>query len=151
MNNVSRQKSVQLNKALKLVSRSTSRASKEPPMWVSSHSEKLTTAVVKGQQIRPVMNLHPKNMTMCKLLTNLPPKNMMARRWCSYTSSSYPESNSNMGKAVNQSVSLSEALIQINGIGNRTAFMTQADLTNAKRVVTKMGSSVVTRCGEWRE
>lgn len=35
MNNITRQKSVQLNKAVKLISRSTSKTSKEPPMWVT--------------------------------------------------------------------------------------------------------------------
>jgi len=75
MNNITRQKSVQLNKAVKLISRSTSKTSKEPPMWV--------TPIIKTAQAKMSRLQDGKSNQRPKLLSNLPPKNMMSRRWCS--------------------------------------------------------------------
>jgi len=82
-----------------------------------------------------------------KLLRDLPPKNMMTRRWCSSNSARLFSMgpSTTVGQAINSSVTLSQALIQMDGNNKSNAFMTRADLVNAKRVVIKMGSAVVTR------
>ena len=47
--------------------------------------------------------------------------------------------------ALLQGVSLSSALVHLNNLDKRTAFLTRGELKNAKRVVIKLGSTVVTR------
>ena len=42
---------------------------------------------------------------------------------------------------VSQGVSLSSALVHLNNLDKRTAFLTRAELKNAKRVVIKLGRS----------
>merc|ERR1719282_1348973 len=44
-----------------------------------------------------------------------------------------------------EGVSLSSALVHLNNLDKRTAFLTRGELKNAKRVVIKLGSTVVTR------
>ena len=46
---------------------------------------------------------------------------------------------------LNKGVSLSSALVQLNNLDKRPAFHTRNELKNAKRVVIKLGSTVVTR------
>ena len=46
---------------------------------------------------------------------------------------------------LNKGVSLSSALVQLNNLDRRPAFHTRNELKNAKRVVIKLGSTVVTR------
>jgi len=46
---------------------------------------------------------------------------------------------------LNKGVSLSSALVHLNNLDKRTAFLTRGELKNAKRVVIKLGSTVVTR------
>ena len=42
---------------------------------------------------------------------------------------------------MSQGVSLSSALVHLNNLDKRTAFLTRAELKNAKRVVIKLGRS----------
>merc|ERR1719336_2456644 len=46
---------------------------------------------------------------------------------------------------LNKGESLSSALVHLNNLDKRTAFLTRGELKNAKRVVIKLGSTVVTR------
>ena len=46
---------------------------------------------------------------------------------------------------LNKGASLSSALVQLNNLDKRPAFHTRNELKNAKRVVIKLGSTVVTR------
>ena len=43
--------------------------------------------------------------------------------------------------SMSQGVSLSSALVHLNNLDKRTAFLTRAELKNAKRVVIKLGRS----------
>jgi len=95
MNNISRQKSVQLNKAVKLISRSTSKTSNEHPIWMASATKTTPQDISDG---RPNQR--------SKLLSNLPPKNMMSKRWCSTNDFAFDATS---GANFNETASLSQA------------------------------------------
>merc|ERR550539_1362749 len=91
-----------------------------------------------GSEVRPV----GRSQT---LLARLPPKNFLQRRWIS--SSRRPQTGvpDMQQRHLNKGVSLSSALVQLNNLDRRPAFHTRNELKNAKRVVIKLGSTVVTR------
>jgi len=146
MNSLSRKKSNLLRESVKLVYRNTSKTCRDSQV----------KSVVQSGGEYLAYNGAPKNpqsAKMSRLLSRLPPRNMLSRRWCSSdvvrrnlaSSHHNYSSSSTVGQAINNSVSLSQALIQINGQHGRTAFLTRSDLSNAKRVVIKLGSAVITR------
>ena len=68
---------------------------------------------------------------LLSVLASLPPRNMLGRRWLSYGS---------------QQRGASSALVPtLNSADRRAAFLSRSELRQAKRVVIKMGSAVVTR------
>lgn len=79
-----------------------------------------------------------------RLLARLPPKSMITRRWLS-TSGKTSSMSDMQQRNLNKGVSLSSALVHLNNLDKRTAFLTRGELKNAKRVVIKLGSTVVTR------
>ena len=52
---------------------------------------------------------------------------------------------------LSQGVSLSSALVHLNNLDKRTAFLTRAELKNAKRVVIKLGRSGFILGSHWPE
>jgi len=125
-----------INKVVNVV-RNNSKVSKEQPQWMKQE-EKITIAKSKTN------NDATKNK---QLLNNLPPKNMLQKRWISSSSRVFSSGNpGNMQqRSINKGVSLSSSLVQYNNQDKRSAFLTRSELKNAKRVVIKMGSAVVTR------
>ena len=87
------------------------------------------------QQGKYVAHKYQSSHQKHKLLSNLPPKNMMQKRWMSSNS----ESPFTMQqRRLTKGSSLSPAWVQLNS-------MTRSELKQAKRVVIKLGSAVGTR------
>jgi len=135
-------KMLQGSKISKVVNvvRNNSKVSKDQPQWMKQQEEKIAN----------VKNVTTRDATKNKqLLDNLPPKNMLQKRWISSSTSNWGISSGNSGnmqqRGLNKGVTLSSSLVQYNNQDRRSAFLTRSELRNAKRVVIKMGSAVVTR------
>ena len=101
-------------------------------MWVFRSGGRLTGPVETlsspaAASVAPTRSVRP----LLSVLASLPPRNMLGRRWLSYGS---------------QQRGASSALVPtLNSADRRAAFLSRSELRQAKRVVIKMGSAVVTR------
>jgi len=124
-----------INRIVNVV-RNNSKISKEAPTWVRLQGQ------ISLEKDAPIKR-------NSRILGNLPPKNMIQKRWVSSSSSCRMYSTAPPGtmqqRGLNKGASLSSSLIQYNSLDRRSAFLTRNELKNAKRVVIKLGSAVVTR------
>lgn len=127
-------KSHSLSKVLQQFPRKKSKIFKEQPSWIKQ-SEIIQERKYVDHNYQGSPQIH-------RLLSNLPPKNMMQKRWVSSNS----ESQFTMQeRRLTKEASLSPAMVQLNSSETRSAFMTRNELKLPKRVVIKLGSAVVFR------
>ena len=113
-----------------------------------------TAAASKNQAISSTVLQSP---TKARLLANLPPKNMLQKRWSSTSSRFVQKDEKSLFslKPISRRYSdispapLSQAIFKghdkENNGGRSAPFLTRAELKQSKRVVIKMGSAVITR------
>jgi len=127
-----------LSKVLQQFSRKKSKVFKEQPSW-KKQSETIQQGkyVAHKNQSSPSPQIH-------RLLSNLPPKNMMQKRWMSSISESLFTMEQ---RRITNDAYLSTSWIQLNSSETISAFMTRYELKQAKTVVIKFGSAVATQVG----
>jgi hypothetical protein len=107
--------------------RNKSKAIKEQPSWMKQSE--------MTQQGKYVAHKYQSSHQKHKLLSNLPPKNMMQKRWVSSSS----ESPFTMQqRRLTKGASLSSAWVQMSNSDIRSAFMTRSELKKRKELSSNL-------------